>query len=182
MGQPRRNEEPQSQPRWQPWRSKRLWGVTLILVLFHFAASWVFRAQDPAVIGQIKRFNRRWLNPLMLRFAGGPHWYAARQEHRGRRTGRLYATPITVNRVPGGFAIPLPYGRDVDWARNLLAMGDGVLTDHGVRAGIGNPRIVSAEDLLPDLSPSTRRIIATYGIRDFMRVDELPDDGSATAP
>ena len=70
--------------------------------------------------------------------------------------------------------MPLPYGRDVDWAHNLLAAGEGVLQDHGVRYHVGNPRIVAAADLLPELPLVAHRIVATYGIRDFMRVDVLP--------
>ena len=182
MGQLTRKGESKSLPRWRPWRSKGLWGTILGLVLFRLAASWTFRSQNPAVIRQIKRFNRGWLNPLMLHFAGGPHWYAGRMEHRGRRTGRLYATPLLVNRVPGGFALPLPYGRDVDWARNLLATGDGVLLDHGVRSRVGNTRIVPADALLPQLPLFMHRIIATYGIREFMRVDELTDETAVPSP
>lgn len=176
------NDSAQLTPGWRPWRSKGLWSVIIGMALFRLAASWAFRTRNPAVIGRIKGFNHRWLNPVMLRFAGGPHWYAGRLEHRGRRTGRPYATPLWVDPVPGGFAMPLPYGRDVDWARNLLAAGEGVLQDHGVRTRVGNPHIVPAGDLLPELPLVTHRIIATYGIRDFMRVDALPDDLPATQP
>lgn len=175
-------EDPlRSQPAWRPWRSRGLWSVVIGVTLFRLAASWVFRTRNPAIIGRIKQFNRRWLNPWMLHFAGGPHWYAGRLEHRGRLTGRPYITPLLVNPVPGGFAM-LPYGRDVDWARNLLAAGEGVLQDHGVRAHVGNPRIVGADELLRNLPPVTLRIIATYGIRDFMRVDALPDGALTTQP
>lgn len=169
-------------PGWRPWRSKGLWGVIIGMALFRLAASWVFRTRNPAVMSQIKLFNHRWLNPVMLHFAGGPHWYAGRLEHRGRLTGRPYATPLVANPVPGGFALPLPYGRDVDWARNLLAAGEGVLQDHGVRTRVGNPRIVPAVELLPELPLVTHRVIATYGIRDFMRVDALPGGATATQP
>lgn len=178
MAQATRKVLSNSPPGWRPWRSKGLWAVIISVMLLRLAASRAFRSQNPAVIRQIKRCNRRWLNPWMLHLAGGPHWYAGRLEHRGRRTGRLYATPLLVNPVPGGFAMPLPYGRDVDWAHNLLAAGEGVVQDHGVRSRVGNPRIVPAEDVLPDLPLVTHRIIATYGIRDFMRVDALPDDGA----
>ena len=174
MAQTARDHGARSKAGWRPWRSKGLWSVVFGVVLFRLAATWAFRTQNPVVIKRIKRFNHRWLNPWMLQLAGGPHWYAGRLEHRGRRTGRPYATPLWVDPVPGGFAMPLPYGRDVDWARNLLAAGEGVLQDHGVRYHVGNPRIVAAADLLPELPLVAHRIVATYGIRDFMRVDVLP--------
>jgi deazaflavin-dependent oxidoreductase (nitroreductase family) len=167
---------------WRPWRSKVLWGVIAAWVLGRAASVWAFRAQHPAVIGSIKRFNRRWLNPWMLRRAGGRHWYAGRLEHRGRRTGRPYATPLWVDPVEQGFVMPLPYGRNVDWARNLLAAGEAMLQDHGVRYRVGHPRIVPSAKLLPELPGLTRRMVAMYGIREFVRVDVLPNDAPAARP
>lgn len=171
-----------TQTGWRPWRSKGLWIVGAGAVLLRLSALWAFRTQNPAVIRRIKQFNRRWLNPWMLHLAGRPHWYAGRLEHRGRQTGRPYATPLWVDPVPGGFAMPLPYGRDVDWARNLLAAGEGVLQDYGVRYRVGNPRIVAAQVLLPELPLFTQRIIATYGIREFVRVDALANGAAGGRP
>jgi deazaflavin-dependent oxidoreductase (nitroreductase family) len=144
-------------------------------VLLRAVGLWVFRTRNPAVIGRVKQFNRRWLNPWMLRHAGGRHWYAGRLEHRGRSTGSQYATPLWVDPVSEGFVMPLPYGRDVDWARNLLAAGEAVLQDHGVRYRVGNPRIVPSHDVLPELSGFTRRMLRLYGIDDIIRVDVLPN-------
>jgi deazaflavin-dependent oxidoreductase (nitroreductase family) len=156
-----------------------VWGVIAAGVLLRLVGVWTFRTRNPAVIGSIKRFNHRWLNPWMLRYAGGRHWYAGRLEHRGRRTGRQYATPLWIDPVDKGFVIPLPYGRDVDWARNLLAAGEGVLQDHGARYLVGNPRIVPSEDLLSELPGFTRRMVAIYGIDSFVRVDVLPNSAPA---
>ena len=167
---------------WRPWRSRVFWSCLIGLTLLRVGVVWAFRTRDPAVIDRIKRFNRRWLNPWMLRHAGGPHWYAGRLEHRGRSTGRSYATPLWVEPVAAGFAMPLPYGRDVDWARNLLAAGEAVLQDHGVRYPVGNPRIVPAGDLLAEFPLLTRRIVATYAIREFMRVDTLPNSEPTARP
>ena len=40
-------------------------------------------------------------------------------EHRGRRSGRVYTTPVAVRRVDGGFVVALAFGAQVDWNRNL---------------------------------------------------------------
>jgi hypothetical protein len=48
----------------------------------------VFRTQNQVVLARVRRFNRRWLNPVMLRMAGRRHWYSARLEHVGRRSGK----------------------------------------------------------------------------------------------
>ena len=167
---------------WRPWRSKLLWGLIGGWVVLRLLGMWAFRMRDPAVIGRIKSFNRRWLNPWMLRYAGGRHWYAGRLEHRGRETGTLHATPLWVDPVPGGFLMPMPYGRDVDWAKNLLASGEAVLQDHGVRFRVGNPRIVSRNEAMPNLPWLTHRFSSMYGIQDFMRVDTLPGVAMAPSP
>ena len=41
--------------------------------------------------------------------------------HTGRRSGKVYETPIIVQPTDGGFVIALTYGPDVDWYRNVLA-------------------------------------------------------------
>jgi deazaflavin-dependent oxidoreductase (nitroreductase family) len=43
--------------------------------------------------------------------------------HVGRRSGRVYETPLILAEVPGGFVAELTYGPDVDWYRNVVAAG-----------------------------------------------------------
>jgi hypothetical protein len=57
------------------------------------------------------------------------------------------------------FAIPLAYGRDVDWHRNLTAAGHGVLADHGTRYTIPAPRVAPAAELTAALMPYWRRML-----------------------
>jgi hypothetical protein len=70
----------------------------------------MFRTRPRPVIDWVRRFNRTLLNPVMLRMAGHQLFCAARLEHRGRRSGKAYATPLVAVPVAGGYAIPLPYG------------------------------------------------------------------------
>ncbi|GAA4880328.1 nitroreductase family deazaflavin-dependent oxidoreductase [Actinomycetospora straminea] len=123
----------------------------------------------------VRTFNRHVLNPLMLHLAGRRHWYAARIEHVGRRSGRTHVTPVAARPVPDGFALPLPYGRDTDWCRNLLAAGGGVVTADGVRRTVTSPRIVPAEQVRDSFTPSWRRMLA--GVPEFLLVTTEPDPG-----
>jgi deazaflavin-dependent oxidoreductase (nitroreductase family) len=122
----------------------------------------------------VRQANKLFLNPLMLHLAGRRHWYAARLEHVGRRSGRSYATPVVAQEVHGGFAIPLPYGPDVDWRRNLQATGSGVLQVNGVRHPITAPRLVDVDEL-PELTPSWRRLSRVYAIRQWLVVTTLAE-------
>lgn len=128
----------------------------------------VFRSRNRQALGALRRFNRRWLNPVMLRFAGGPHWYAARLEHVGRRSGRMYETPVVAKPVPGGFAVPLPYGEDVDWLRNVKAAGRTWLDVRGECFVVRDPRVVPTAEIAAQLSPPYRYVSRLYGITEWL--------------
>src|SRR5512139_3256179 len=98
---------------------------------------------DPLV--HIPRFmrhvNRVFTNPLLGTIA----WLIpplAIVHHVGRTSGRHYRSPVVAFPTAKGFVIPLTYGRDVDWARNLLAAHGGELQRTGRRYRLHHPRIV----------------------------------------
>jgi deazaflavin-dependent oxidoreductase (nitroreductase family) len=160
-----------------------VWGLVLV-------ASWVAAAAVPADrserLDAIRRFNKRWLNPVMLRMAGCRHWYAARLEHVGRRSGRRFATPIVARPVRGGFAVPLPYGRSVDWLRNLEAAGRGELVAAGRRYVVTEPRVLPGPEVAEQLSPLYRRMAAGDATGFWLVLKAVPvaaaDLGGAGAP
>jgi deazaflavin-dependent oxidoreductase (nitroreductase family) len=123
-----------------------------------------------AVLDHIRMFNKRVLNPLMMRMAGRKHWYASVIEHTGRRSGTDYATPVVAETVPGGFIIPLPYGVGVDWARNVLAAGHATVRSRGRTCRVEQPRIISAEEAGPQLRRDRRRTFELFGVRNFLSV------------
>lgn len=106
----------------------------------------------------VRIFNKHVLNPLMLNLAGRKHWYASVIRHTGRRSAKIYATPVVADRVPDGFILPLPYGTDVDWLRNLLASGEAALTAVGagvIRAGSGSAPVDGIAALLRHVPTGT---------------------------
>src|SRR5438270_13401484 len=46
-------------------------------------------------------------------------------EHRGRRSGKVFRTPVVVRRAADGdgFIVPMPWGLGTDWYRNVRAAG-----------------------------------------------------------
>jgi hypothetical protein len=70
------------------------------------------------------RAGTRRLNPLMLSLAGGRRLSMfAVIYHRGRRSGRSYATPVSARPTADGFVISLTFGEQADWFRNVQAAG-----------------------------------------------------------
>lgn len=97
----------------------------------------------------MKTFNKVVTNPLQLRIAGKPGAQMSILYHRGRVSGREYATPIgAVPMAGGGFVVALPYGPGTDWLRNLRAAGSAVLRSDGFDFHVDQPQVVPIESTL----------------------------------
>src|SRR5947209_14341999 len=70
------------------------------------------------------RFVARFVNPLTLLVAGR-RWMpvVGVLRHRGRMSGRIYATPLGMRRLGDGFVVPLTFSESAAWYRNLVAAG-----------------------------------------------------------
>lgn len=120
----------------------------------------------------IRTLNRYVLNPAMLHLAGRKHWYASVIRHAGRRSGKIYSTPIVAERVPGGgFIVPLPYGTGTDWLRNVLAAGRATITTGGRTFDVVDPHVIDAVEAAPKLTPRRRRTFERFGIENFVTFD-----------
>jgi len=116
------------------------------------------------------RFTRA-TGPLALRVAETgviPIWAVVR--HRGRRSGKLYSTPIAIRPTPEGFVLPLPWGAGTDWCRNLRAAGGGIVHWGGADIEVNAPEIIDAADALPAFAAYMRPIVRLTGIKKFLRV------------
>ncbi|MGQ0617527.1 MAG: nitroreductase family deazaflavin-dependent oxidoreductase [Acidimicrobiia bacterium] len=95
------------------------------------------------------RFNRRVANPVIRHISGkaGP---LALVEHRGRRSGRRYSTPVMAFPHRQGWVIPLTYGTQRDWVRNVCAASEAGLVIRRKRVQVTEPRIATgAEERMP---------------------------------
>jgi deazaflavin-dependent oxidoreductase (nitroreductase family) len=118
----------------------------------------------------MRRVNRVFTNRLLGRIA----WLVpplAIVHHEGRRSGRRYQTPVVAFRTRGGFVIPMTYGRDVDWGRNLVATGRGEIVQLSRRHRIRNPRIVGGEQARPHLPPVVRTALLAANFPGYVLVD-----------
>lgn len=154
------------------WRGRFVRWVLLPFLALRLVSYVVIRTHPEPVIDGMRAFNKRVLNPAMLALAGRRHWYAARLEHVGRRSGHRYATPVVAVPVQGGFAIPLPYGTDVDWLRNVLAAGGATVVYAGERHLVSDPVVMASDLIQPQLSPRWRLATRLYGFSHWLRVRE----------
>lgn len=156
------------------WRGRFVRWVLLPFLALRVISYVVIRTHPDPVIDGMRAFNKRVLNPAMLALAGRRHWYAARLEHVGRRSGRGYATPVVAVPVEGGFAIPLPYGTDVDWLHNVLEAGGATVVLGGQRHRVTDPVVMASALIQPQLSPRWRLATRLYGFNNWLRVTTAP--------
>jgi len=119
----------------------------------------------------VRHVNKASFNRLTLTFAGR-HMFAI-VHHLGRRSGRAYTTPVVVWPLPDGFIMPLPYGTDTDWCRNVLAAGQCTIQWHGRTSPVTRPEVVAAATAQPLLPTWARRLFQVFRVRHFLKVDRL---------
>ena len=116
----------------------------------------------------------RVFNPIALPLASSgliPLWGVVR--HRGRRSGRAFATPIALAATRDGFVVPLPWGDRTDWCRNVVAAGGGTIRYRGRDHSVRDPEVVGVEVGGPAFPPPIRALIPRTGIKRFLRVTRV---------
>ena len=112
------------------------------------------------------------LNRFVVRIAGDRFAPYALLRHRGRRSGRDFATPVVAFRVAGGFAIPLAFGEGSDWYRNVVAAGVGVLRWRGHEYAFVAPRMVEPASPLLGFSAWKGALVRGVGIPGLAYLEE----------
>ena len=130
---------------------------------------------------RVVRFAARFVNPLVLLIAGR-RWMpvVGILRHRGRRSGREYATPIGMRPLGDGFVIPRTFSDNAAWYQNVKAAGEGRITYLGRHYRVVEPEVVdyaTAKPAFPRYELAQFRLI---GINEYMRMRVLPDDVNQT--
>jgi deazaflavin-dependent oxidoreductase (nitroreductase family) len=124
------------------------------------------------LLAAVRVSNKYVVNPLMSTLAGRRYWYAAAIRHTGRKSGKQYSTPIGAEHVEDGFIIPLAYGTQVDWLRNVIAAGRATILAKGETYDVTEPEVIDAATALPSLSPRRRRSFERLGIAHYLKVTQ----------
>lgn len=113
----------------------------------------------------LENFQIKYINPFAVtvaRFTPG----ITVIRHRGRTSGKPYATAISAYRKGNTVAIMLAHGK-TNWVKNILAAGEAELTLGGRDVHLVNPRIVAAGTDDASL-PRMARIAAKRGVGVFV--------------
>jgi deazaflavin-dependent oxidoreductase (nitroreductase family) len=116
------------------------------------------------------------LNPAVRTLAGRRFFATvAAIHHAGRRSGKCYATSVGA-RVHGDVAvIPLTFGNQSDWVRNVCAAGNCRIRVGGKDFQAIGPQILNWADtkslVRTAFSPPERLVFRLLGMKQFMRLD-----------
>jgi deazaflavin-dependent oxidoreductase (nitroreductase family) len=105
---------------------------------------------------RVARFNKAVNNPIQSQYAWLlPPWSVI--VHRGRKSGRVYRTPVDAFRKGDTFAVVILYGEHSDWIRNVLA-GGGEVVRGGRTYDLLEPRVISVAEAGPEI-PAAARVV-----------------------
>jgi deazaflavin-dependent oxidoreductase (nitroreductase family) len=88
---------------------------------------------------RVAHFNRRVTNRVTRHIAGWMPGFAI-VTHVGRRSGRLYRTPVNVFRDDDRYVFALTYGPASDWVRNVIAAGGCEIRTRRTNVRLGDPK------------------------------------------
>lgn len=130
------------------------------------SANWIAAAMEriasllgPHVMRAVARFNKWITNPVQRLWA--PHLpNMAVVEHRGRKSGKDYLTPVMAFVGDGDIVVVLNYGTGSDWVRNVQAADSAGILHRGKRYRLTAPRVIPIDT--PEL-PAALRSVRTPG-------------------
>jgi deazaflavin-dependent oxidoreductase (nitroreductase family) len=131
----------------------------------------------PRIVGQ---WNKVGLNRLVKHVAPWTPGLGV-VIHRGRRSGTVYQTPVTVFAIEDGYVLALTYGPDADWVKNVLAAGGCELRTRGRVIRLTAPRLFRDESRR-DIRPLERQVLRLIGAADFLSLTAVPALSTAPAP
>jgi deazaflavin-dependent oxidoreductase (nitroreductase family) len=103
----------------------------------------------PTALILMMRFRKRWLakiniaftNRITGLFAGYVPGFGI-LTHVGRKSGKVYRTPVNVFQASNGFIIALTYSSQSEWVKNVLAAGGCELKTRGKKHQLSAPKVV----------------------------------------
>lgn len=123
----------------------------------------------------------RLVNPLVLLVAGR-RWMpvVGVLHHRGRKSGRVYSTPVGMRPLGDGFVIPRTFSDSSAWYLNVVAAGWCVVTYRGRDYRLIAPQVVDYAAAAPAFPRYERLQFRLIGINEYLRLRraagrELPE-------
>lgn len=128
------------------------------------------RATRRIFLDFVRLFNKYFFNRITLWLAKrgkGPYSVIT---HKGRRSERIYKTPVLATYIDEYIYIPLPYGDHVDWLRNILAYDGCKILWKGKEITALDPEVMQSETALSTLPDGSRELFERFEVEKFLRL------------
>jgi deazaflavin-dependent oxidoreductase (nitroreductase family) len=123
----------------------------------------------------LRPFTTRLFNPLSRRVAGRLPLFGI-LSYVGRKSGRLYRTPLNVFKRGDGYVFALTYGSDVDWVKNVLVAREADLRTRGRDVHLVEPELFV--DPTRRLMPlPVRMVLRLNNVNEFLRMRQARPAG-----
>jgi deazaflavin-dependent oxidoreductase (nitroreductase family) len=114
-------------------------------------------------------FNRRVTNRLTRPLARRLPGFGV-VEHRGRKSGHQFQTPVNVFAAPCGYVIALTYGAESEWVKNVLAAGGCELITRGRSCRLTSPELIRDARQRP-VPRALRPFLRFMRVTEFLRLE-----------
>ena len=121
-------------------------------------------------IQNVLRLFTRATRPLALRSAGKQGSNTSVVRHVGRRSGRVYETPVVAAQHDDSFLIALPYGKRTDWLKNVLGTGSATIVTNGQAYEVDRPEVIPMADATGYFRPKEQRMHRQFHVDEALRV------------
>jgi deazaflavin-dependent oxidoreductase (nitroreductase family) len=107
-------------------------------------------------------------NRIFLMISG--RWFRAYSivRHVGRTSGRAYQNPVSAYPLGDGFVIPVLYGTQSQWVRNVMAAGRFTLRTKGRDYLLERPELIPPAQALGAYPALLRRIMRSQQTQAFV--------------
>jgi len=102
--------------------------------------------------------------------------------HRGRKSGRIHATPLGMRRLGDSFVMPLTFGDRAAWYRNVAAAGSCEVTYMGRDYTLTDPEVIDYETAAPAFPRYELLQFRFVGIAQYLRMGILQENKAMTRP
>jgi len=132
---------------------------------------------------RIVRFFARFINPLTLLIAGR-RWMpvVGVLRHRGRKSGRIYATPLGLRPLGDSFVMPLTFSQNAAWYLNVKASGSCVVTYKGHDYTLIEPEVIDYSAAAPAFPRYELLQFRLVGITEYLHMHQAPAGRSLSTP
>jgi len=132
---------------------------------------------------RIVRFFARFINPLTLLIAGR-RWMpvVGVLRHRGRKSGRMHATPLGMRPLGDSFVMPRTFSQKAAWYLNVKASGWCLITYKGHDYTLIEPEVIDYAEAAPAFPRYELLQFRLVGITEYLRMRQAPAGWSPSTP